>query len=50
MLKPLMFAGYSSGGQLMLTSHIENYPGYPEVIGGPAMMVSLRAQAQRFCL
>ncbi|MEC7180313.1 MAG: FAD-dependent oxidoreductase, partial [Candidatus Thermoplasmatota archaeon] len=33
MLKPLMFAGYMSGGQLMLTSDIENFPGYPEGIG-----------------
>ena len=35
MLEPLMFAGYMSGGQLMLTSDIENFPGYPEGIGGP---------------
>ena len=38
MLNPLMFAGYMSGGQLMLTSDIENFPGYPEGIGGPEMM------------
>jgi thioredoxin reductase (NADPH) len=50
MLKPLMFAGYASGGQLMLTSDIENYPGYPEGIGGPEMMVELRVQAERFGL
>ena len=33
MLEPLMFAGYASGGQLMLTSDIENFPGYPQGIG-----------------
>lgn len=50
MLQPLMFAGYMSGGQLMLTSDVENYPGYPEGIGGPEMMLDLRAQAERFGL
>jgi thioredoxin reductase (NADPH) len=50
MLEPLMFAGYMSGGQLMLTSDIENFPGYPEGIGGPEMMMQLRQQAERFGL
>ena len=50
MLEPLMFAGYMSGGQLMLTSDIENFPGYPEGIGGPEMMMELRSQAERFGL
>ncbi len=50
MLNPLMFAGYMSGGQLMLTSDIENFPGYPEGIGGPEMMTQLREQAERFGL
>ena len=50
MLNPLMFAGYMSGGQLMLTSDIENFPGYPEGIGGPEMMMQLREQAERFGL
>mgnify|MGYP001193390441 FL=1 len=50
MLEPLMFAGYASGGQLMLTSDVENYPGYPEGIEGPEMMVDLRKQAERFGL
>jgi len=50
MLEPLMFAGYASGGQLMLTSDIENFPGYPEGIAGPEMMVDLRKQAERFGL
>ena len=48
MLEPLLFAGFSSGGQLMLTSDVENFPGYPEGIGGPEMMLELRAQASRF--
>ena len=45
-----MFAGYMSGGQLMLTSDIENFPGYPKGIGGPEMMMELREQAERFGL
>ncbi len=48
MLNPIIFAGFSSGGQLMLTSDIENFPGYPEGIGGPEMMMELRSQAARF--
>ena len=48
MLKPKLFAGYASGGQLMLTSDVENFPGYPEGIGGPEMMMELRSQAARF--
>ena len=48
MLKPKLFAGFASGGQLMLTSDVENFPGYPEGIGGPEMMMELRAQASRF--
>jgi len=50
MLDPLMFGGYMSGGQLMLTSDVENYPGYPKGIGGPEMMMELREQAERFGL
>jgi len=50
MMEPMMFAGYMSGGQLMLTSDIENFPGYPQGIGGPEMMVDLRSQAERFGL
>ncbi len=48
MLEPLLFAGFSSGGQLMLTSDVENFPGYPKGIGGPEMMLELRDQAARF--
>ncbi|HJM66119.1 MAG TPA: thioredoxin-disulfide reductase [Candidatus Thalassarchaeaceae archaeon] len=50
MLEPVMFAGYMSGGQLMLTSDIENFPGYPQGIAGPDMMMQLREQAERFGL
>ena len=50
MLEPLMFAGYASGGQLMLTSDVENFPGYPQGIGGPDMMIQMREQAERFGL
>lgn len=50
LLEPLMFAGYASGGQLMLTSDIENFPGYPQGITGPEMMMQLREQAERFGL
>ena len=48
MLEPLMFSGYASGGQLMLTTDVENFPGYPEGITGPEMMMHLREQAERF--
>jgi len=50
LLSPLMFAGYMSGGQLMLTSEVENFPGYPQGIEGTAMMTQLREQAERFGL
>ena len=50
MLNPIIFAGFSSGGQLMLTSDIEKFPGYPEGIGGPEMMMELRSQAAKIWL
>ncbi len=47
-LQPLVIEGISFGGQLMITSDVENYPGYPEGVLGPAMMKDFRAQAERF--
>jgi len=47
-LNPLMFEGYMAGGQLMLTTDVENYPGFPEGIMGPDFMMKLKEQAERF--
>ncbi|MBI2915352.1 MAG: thioredoxin-disulfide reductase [Elusimicrobia bacterium] len=47
-LSPLLISGLETGGQLMLTSDVENYPGFPEGILGPELMDKMRAQAEKF--
>ncbi|GAB5523087.1 MAG: thioredoxin-disulfide reductase [Roseivirga sp.] len=47
-LKPVLYTGGQPGGQLTTTNDVENYPGYPEGINGPQMMIDFQNQAERF--
>ena len=46
-LEPLLFGGVSMGGQLMITSDVENFPGFPEAVLGPELMERMQKQCQR---
>lgn len=47
-LKPVMYTGMEPGGQLTTTTEVDNFPGYPDGIDGPTMMVQMQQQAERF--
>lgn len=47
-LNPVMYTGMEPGGQLTTTTEVDNFPGYPEGVDGPTMMVQLQQQAERF--
>src|SRR5882724_12150020 len=47
-LSPILYTGGQPGGQLTITNDVENFPGYPDGINGPQMMIDLQKQAERF--
>ena len=47
-LQPVLYTGMEPGGQLTTTTEVDNFPGYPKGVDGPAMMVDLQKQAERF--
>ena len=47
-LKPVLYTGMEPGGQLTTTTEVDNFPGYPDGVDGPTMMIELQKQAERF--
>lgn len=47
-MKPVLYQGIQPGGQLTTTTDVENFPGYPDGVSGPEMMIQLQKQAERF--
>ena len=47
-MKPVLYQGIQPGGQLTTTTDVENFPGYPDGVSGPEMMMHLQKQAERF--
>ena len=45
-MKPIVLEGLESGGQLMQTQHVANYPGFPETVSGPTIIAAMRKQAE----